>query len=99
MSRAGASSSSTAGGREDRSARWALGPVGYWRESELPLASLLFLLPLIVIYEVGTRFFTSGASAGRDRLTGAPSRSRRRKTRAENRAPGRAISSTRAPRW
>lgn len=65
MSRAGAPSSR----RGDGSAVAALGAGaadGYWRESELPLASLLFLLPLIVIYEVGTRFFTSGALAGRE---------------------------------
>jgi membrane protease YdiL (CAAX protease family) len=62
MSRAGASSAS----REDRKAGAALGDGGYWRESELPLASLLFLFPLIIIYEVGTRFFTSGALAGRE---------------------------------
>jgi hypothetical protein len=37
----------------------------YWRESEAPLASLLFLLPLIVIYEVGTRYFTTAAQHGR----------------------------------
>jgi membrane protease YdiL (CAAX protease family) len=62
MSRADAS----AGGRQARSTHVALGASGYWRESELPLASLLFLLPLIVVYEVGTRFFTSGALAGRE---------------------------------
>lgn len=35
-------------------------PRGYWRESESPLASLLFLLPMIVIYECGTGWLTPG---------------------------------------
>jgi len=30
--------------------------IGYFQRSELPLASLLFVLPLIVLYELGTRF-------------------------------------------
>lgn len=34
-------------------------PKGYFARSELPLASLLFLLPLIVLYEVGTLYFAS----------------------------------------
>jgi membrane protease YdiL (CAAX protease family) len=34
-------------------------PRGYLQCSELPLASLLFLLPLIVVYEVGTWRFAS----------------------------------------
>lgn len=38
----------------------------YWRESESPLASLLFLLPLIVIYEFGTRYFTTAGQHGRE---------------------------------
>lgn len=37
---------------------------GYIYESELPLTSLLFLLPLIVVYEVGTRYFTTAAQHG-----------------------------------
>jgi membrane protease YdiL (CAAX protease family) len=32
-------------------------PAGYLRRSELPLASLVFLLPFIILYEVGTRQF------------------------------------------
>jgi membrane protease YdiL (CAAX protease family) len=32
---------------------------GYFQRSELPLASLAFVLPLIVLYEVGTWYFTS----------------------------------------
>ena len=39
---------------------------GYWHHSELPLASLLFLLPLVVAYEVGTRFLTEGALQGKE---------------------------------
>jgi hypothetical protein len=31
---------------------------GYFRASELPLTSLAFLLPLVILYEVGTRAFT-----------------------------------------
>jgi hypothetical protein len=37
---------------------------GYVHESELPLTSLLFLLPLVVIYELGTRYFTTAAHHG-----------------------------------
>ena len=37
---------------------------GYVHESELPLTSLLFLLPLIVIYEIGTQYFTTAAQHG-----------------------------------
>jgi len=37
---------------------------GYLHESELPLTSLIFLLPLILIYEVGTQYFTSAAHHG-----------------------------------
>jgi membrane protease YdiL (CAAX protease family) len=35
--------------------------VGYLQQSELPFSSLIFLLPLIVFYEVGTRYFAAGA--------------------------------------
>jgi hypothetical protein len=35
------------------------GPEDYLGQSELPLASLLFVLPLIVLYEVGTRHFVA----------------------------------------
>ena len=31
---------------------------GYWRESESPLASLVFLLPMIALYECGTGWLT-----------------------------------------
>jgi len=37
---------------------------GYVHESELPLTSLLFLLPLIATYEVGARYFTTAAQHG-----------------------------------
>jgi membrane protease YdiL (CAAX protease family) len=37
---------------------------GYWRESELPLASLLFVFPLVLCYEVGTRFTAAGVADG-----------------------------------
>ena len=36
----------------------------YWRESESPLASLLFLLPMIVLYECGTGWLAPGHEAG-----------------------------------
>jgi hypothetical protein len=39
-------------------------PKGYFRRSEMPLASLLFLLPLIVFYEIGTRRFTVDPVSG-----------------------------------
>lgn len=39
---------------------------GYLYQSELPLTSLAFLLPLIVVYEVGTRYFTTAALHGRE---------------------------------
>src|SRR5450432_3614873 len=35
---------------------------GYFHRSELPLASLAFVLPLIVLYEVGTWYFTSDST-------------------------------------
>jgi hypothetical protein len=38
----------------------------YLHRSELPLTSLVFLLPFIVLYEVGTRYFTTAALQGRD---------------------------------
>jgi membrane protease YdiL (CAAX protease family) len=41
-------------------------PDGYWQESERPFVCLVFLLPLIVVYEAGTRFFTDGALHGRE---------------------------------
>src|SRR5450432_3823081 len=34
---------------------------GYFQRSELPLASLAFVLPLIVLYELGTWYFASDA--------------------------------------
>jgi hypothetical protein len=39
---------------------------GYFHDSELPLTSLIFLLPLVVIYEVGTHYFTTAAQHGQD---------------------------------
>ena len=41
-------------------------PGGYLHQSELPLTSLAFLLPLIVVYEIGTRYFTTAALHGRE---------------------------------
>lgn len=42
-----------------------LNPDGYWQRSERPLASLLFLLPLILIYELGTSWISAGVLRGR----------------------------------
>lgn len=39
---------------------------GYLRESELPLSGLAFLLPLMIVYEVGTRYFTTAALHGHE---------------------------------
>jgi len=39
---------------------------GYFHESELPFTSLILLLPLVVIYEVGTQYFTTAAHRGLD---------------------------------
>lgn len=39
-------------------------PGGYMDRSSRPLAGLLLLLPLIVVYEVGTRYFTTAALHG-----------------------------------
>jgi hypothetical protein len=54
MSRAGTAD-------EARSATRSL-PSGYLRRSELPLASLVFLLPFIILYELGTRHFAFDAA-------------------------------------
>jgi Type II CAAX prenyl endopeptidase Rce1-like len=39
---------------------------GYFARSELPLTSLVFILPLVIIYEIGTRYLTTAAQAGLD---------------------------------
>ena len=36
-------------------------PAGYLKRSQMPLASLVFLLPFIVLYELGTRYFAFDA--------------------------------------
>jgi hypothetical protein len=38
-------------------------PSGYLKRSELPLASLILLLPFIILYEVGTRHFATDVFA------------------------------------
>ena len=46
-------------------ARSSTASVGaYLHDSELPLTSLVFVLPLMVIYEVGTSFLTTAARRG-----------------------------------
>lgn len=42
------------------------GARGYLYQSELPLTSLVFLIPLIVAYEVGTRYFTTAVRHGHE---------------------------------
>src|SRR5687768_15407152 len=37
-------------------------PAGYLKRSEMPLASLVFLLPFIILYEIGTRQFAFDAA-------------------------------------
>src|SRR5687768_1465018 len=37
-------------------------PAGYLKRSEMPLASLVFLLPFIIFYEIGTRQFAFDAA-------------------------------------
>jgi hypothetical protein len=39
---------------------------GYFARSELPLTSLIFVLPLVIIYEFGTRYLTTAAQEGLD---------------------------------
>jgi hypothetical protein len=41
-------------------------PSGYAKRSTLPWASLIFVAPLIVMYEVGTLYFTTAAQHGQD---------------------------------
>jgi hypothetical protein len=36
-------------------------PSGYFTKSQLPLASLVFLLPFVILYEAGTRYFATDA--------------------------------------
>lgn len=52
MSRAGAGRSGS------NSAPRPIKPAGYFQRAEAPLTSLLFLLPLIVLYELGTRYIS-----------------------------------------
>jgi membrane protease YdiL (CAAX protease family) len=49
---------SSRGGKAPARAR-PLPPIGYLQQSEQPLTSLVFLLPLMVLYEVGTRWYNA----------------------------------------
>jgi membrane protease YdiL (CAAX protease family) len=49
-------------------ARPAPKPRGYFARAEAPLTSLLFLLPLIVLYEVGTRYISATSHHGEQRI-------------------------------
>jgi hypothetical protein len=52
--------------RAVRNTRTSVGPVtGYWDRSQWPLQSLYFLLPVLLLYHIGTLFY---APAGRLRL-------------------------------
>jgi hypothetical protein len=51
-----------AASRADSPARSRALPRGYLQRAELPLASLLALLPLIILYEIGTRQFAFDAT-------------------------------------
>lgn len=52
-------------GSDVRGAPISKDPVlGYFQRSELPLASLIFVLPLVILYELGTRFIVSPPAAG-----------------------------------
>jgi hypothetical protein len=72
MTRAAATMPASAGGGSRaagrsrhaiRNARSGSGVTGYFRRAELPLVSLAFLLPLVVIYELGTRYILSGPAS------------------------------------
>lgn len=41
-------------------------PSGYLQKATLPLPSLVFLMPLMVIYEIGTQYLTTAARHGQD---------------------------------
>ena len=43
-------------------------PKGYWEVSKTPLTCLLFLLPLMVLYEAGTYYFSSGDASEKNPL-------------------------------
>jgi len=62
MSRAG--TARMVGAREGSANATRALPSGYFAQSELPFASLVLLLPLLVLYEIGTRHFTSDPFAG-----------------------------------
>ena len=43
-------------------------PEGYFQRAEMPLASLVFLLPLIVLYELGTQYISLTTHQGEQRI-------------------------------
>src|SRR5205085_6629716 len=61
MTRAAAASVGAPGGRPMRR-------LGYFQRAEAPLTSLLFLLPLIVLYELGTRYISATTHQGEQRI-------------------------------
>ena len=54
----------SAGGSGSRPAR----RVGYFHRAEMPLSSLLFLLPMIVFYELGTRYISYSTHQSEQRI-------------------------------
>ena len=42
--------------------------MGYFQRAEAPLTSLLFLLPLIILYELGTRYISATTHQGEQRI-------------------------------
>jgi hypothetical protein len=61
MTRAAAASVGAGGGRPARR-------LGYFQRAEAPLTSLLFLLPLIILYELGTRYIADTTHQGEQRI-------------------------------
>ena len=58
------------GRRLPNMSRWANGPSEYWVESRRPLASLVFIAPLLIVYEAGVLLLgvQNGADAFMRRL-------------------------------
>ena len=59
---------SRAGARSDAGPSKPLRPTGYFQSAEAPLTSLMFLLPLIVVYELGTRYISYATHQGEQRI-------------------------------
>lgn len=66
MTRAVASPRSAPAARPAKAERQT--PEGYFQRAETPLSSLVFLLPLIVLYELGTRYISLTTHQGEQRI-------------------------------